>query len=360
MQKAQAVSWTGVGCRSTAEASARLARGSNVSLETIVDLFVAYQRTAAVKAAVELDLFTAIGEGTDDAAGLARRCEAAERGIRMLCDYLTVIGLLRKQGDRYALGSDAAAFLDRRSPTHVGSLVTSIAGDTNLQAFARLTAAVRRGGTALPEEGVLAPDHRVWVEFARAMAPGGAFLGPLLASHLDVARGGPMNVLDIAAGHGLYGIAVAVANPSAQVVALDWPNVLAVARENASAAGVAERYHTLPGSALGVDLGGPYDLVLLVHFHQDLAAAACERLLAKVHAALVPGGRAVAMGFIPNDDRVTPPAHGAFALSMLATTPGGDAYTTSELKRMLRKAGFSRSELGELAPTSERVIVAYR
>ena len=37
--------------------------------------------------------------------------------------------------------------------------------------FARLTEAVRRGGTAMPEAGTLAPEHPLWVEFARAMAP---------------------------------------------------------------------------------------------------------------------------------------------------------------------------------------------
>jgi O-methyltransferase domain/Dimerisation domain len=331
-----------------------------MSLETIVDFFVAYQRTAAIKAAVELDLFTAIGEGRDTIADLAERCQAAVRGVRILCDYLTVVGLLRKEDGRYALGSDAAAFLDRRSPAYAGSLVAAIASDTNLQAFGRLTAAVRRGGTALAEGGTLAPEHPVWVEFARAMIPGGAFLGRLLAALLDVETGGRMKVLDIAAGHGLYGIAVAKANPAAEIVALDWPNVLAVAQGHAEEAGVAERYHTLPGSAFRVEFGAGYHLVLLVHFHQDLDPGTCEGLLAKIHAALVPGGRAVALGFMPNDDRISPPAHAAFSLAMLATTPGGDAYTVTELDRMFRRSGFARTELRELTPTSERVMIAYR
>ena len=331
-----------------------------MGLDTVLDLFAAYQRTAAVKTAVELDLFSAIAEGADTAARLAVRCHAAERGLRILCDYLTVIGLLVKQDDRYALGRDAAMFLDRHSPGYVGSVVTSVAGDTNLRAFAALTTAVRRGGTALPSEGTLARDHPAWVEFARAMVPGGAFMGPLLASLLGVQAGGRMRVLDIAAGHGLYGIAVARRNPAAQIVALDWPNVLEVAREHAEAAGVADRYHELAGSALTVDFGEDYDLVLLVHFLQDLDAEACRRLLVKVRTALVSEGRAVVLGFVPDDGRVSPPAHAAFGLAMLATTPGGDAYTVSELDRMFRDAGFARTELHELAPTTERVVIAYR
>src|SRR5262249_28900916 len=152
----------------------------------------------------------------------------------------------------------------------------------------------------------------------------------------------------------------AKANPAAEIVALDWPNVLAVARGHADAAGVADRYRTLAGSALTVAFGTGYHLALLVHFHQDLDPAACERLLATVHAALALGGRAVAVGFIPNDDRISPPAHAAFSLSMLATTPGGDAYTVTDLERMFRTAGFARTELRDLTPTSERVMIAYR
>ena len=66
------------------------------SPEVIFDTLLAYQRTAALAAAIELNLFRAIGEGLGDVPSLARRCEASERGIRILCDYLVVIGMLAK------------------------------------------------------------------------------------------------------------------------------------------------------------------------------------------------------------------------------------------------------------------------
>src|SRR5262249_20462423 len=290
------------------------------SPERVIDTFQAFHRTAAVKAGVELDLFTAIGEGADTAQALATRCQAAERGVRILCDYLVVIGLLRKEGNRYALGVDAATFLDRHSPAYFRSTVSYFACETHQQAFARLTAAVRQGKTALPEDGALTPEHPVWVEFTRAMAPIGAFLSTLLAGLLGAAAGRPMKVLDIAAGHGLYGIAFARENPQAEVVAFDWPNVLTVARRNAEAAGVADRFHTIAGSAFTAEFGEGYDLVLLVHFLPDLDPTTCQQLLAKVHAALVPGGRAVALGLVPNEDRVSPPVAAATGLLMLAGT----------------------------------------
>ena len=228
-----------------------------MSLETILDLFTAHYRTAAVRAGIELDVFTAVGSGVDTAPALAERCGAAERGVRILCDYLTSVGVLTKQREHYALGADAAAFLDRRSPTYIGSMVAAYAGETVIRGLAQLTAAVRHGGTVLPEDGVLATDHPYWAEFARANAPAGRYMGGQLATLLDVSAGGRMRVLDIAAGHGLYGIAMAMHNPQAEVVALDWPSVLAVAREHAAVAGVADRYRTIPGSVFTEEIRWP-------------------------------------------------------------------------------------------------------
>jgi len=165
-------------------------------------------------------------------------------------------------------------------------------------------------------------------------------------------------VLDIAAGHGHYGIAIATQNPQAEVVALDWPSVLAVAREHAEAAGVAHRYRTISGSVFTKEFDDGYDLVLLTNFLPDLDPAGCEQVLARVHAALVPGGRAVALQLIPDDDRVSPPAAADLTLALLATTPGGDTYTYAELDRMFRDVGFPRTELYELPPF--RVVMGHR
>ncbi|HBY64601.1 MAG TPA: methyltransferase type 12, partial [Solibacterales bacterium] len=194
--------------------------------------------------------------------------------------------------------------------------------------------------TTLPGEGTVDPDNPVWIEFAHSMAP---MMGPMAAPLAAIVLNGerrPMEVLDIAAGHGLFGIEVAKANPSAVVTALDWPGVLEVARANAAKAGTLDRYRLLPGSAFDVDFGGPYDLVLLTNFLHHFDWATCVSLLAKVRAALRPGGKAASLEFVPNEDRVSPPACAAFALVMLATTASGDAYTLSEYERMHREAGF--------------------
>src|SRR5918912_73050 len=195
------------------------------SPELFFDTMLSYQRTAALKAAVELDLFTAIGEGAHTSEALAQRCQTSERGMRILCDYLVVIGFLTKNENRYGLTPDSAAFLDRRSPTYLATAATFLHSSMHAEGFDDVAAAVRKGGTILSEEGALKPEHPVWVVFARAMAPLLALPAELIAQLLDAASGQKWKVLDIAAGHGLFGITLAKHNPNAKIIATDWPNV---------------------------------------------------------------------------------------------------------------------------------------
>jgi len=324
----------------------------------LFDTINAHQRTEAIKSAIELGLFTTIAEGKTTAAEIAQNCEASERGTRVLCDYLVIIGFLTKQNNRYGLTPDSAMFLDKRSPAYMGSVIDFMLSPLLTDNFKQLTAAVKKGGSALQEETVVAPDHPVWVKFARAMAPMMAMPSQLLAPMIDPEAKQKLKVLDIAAGHGLYGIAFAKRNPQAEVTAVDWPNVLVVAKENAEGAGVSDRYQTKPGSAFDVDYGIGYDIVLLTNFLHHFDVETCEAVLRKVHAALKNDGRAVTLEFVPNPDRVSPPQAAAFSLMMLGSTPGGDAYTFAELERMFQNAGFVRSELHELPPTIQRVVIS--
>jgi len=225
--------------------------------------------------------------------------------------------------------------------------------------FDHLTEAVKRGGTA-GDTKPFEPDHPMWVRFARAMAPMTIMPSQLIARLVDPTADKKIKILDIAAGHGLYGLAFAKQNAQAEVTAVDWPNVLEVAQENARTAGVDDQFKMKPGSAFDVDYGAGYDVVLLTNFLHHFDKDTCDTLLRKVHASLREGGRAVTLEFVPNEDRVTPPQAAAFSMTMLGVTPSGDAYTFAELDQMLSKAGFARSEMHELPPTIQRVIVSHK
>jgi SAM-dependent methyltransferase len=320
----------------------------------------AYQRTEALRAAIELEVFTAIGEGKTTPAEIAGRTGAAERGVRVLCDFLCIMGFLAKGGSSYSLTPDSAMFLDRRSPAYLGGAIDFLLSPMLMEPFRDFTEVVRKGGTTTPDGGTVSPDNPIWVQFARSMAPMMALPSQLLAKLVDPTADRKLKILDIAAGHGLYGLAFAKNNPQASVVGLDWPNVLEVAKANAQNAGLAERYATIPGSAFDVDYGSGYDLVLLPNFLHHFDPPTNEALLRKVHAALAEGGRAVTLEFVPNVDRISPPQAAAFSVMMLGGTAGGDAYTFPELQRMFANAGFARSEIHPLEPSIQQAVISFK
>lgn len=300
----------------------------------------AFQRTAALKAAIDLDVFRAVGQGPGDVASIAWHARASERGIRILCDYLVVIGLLEKTGGRYMHTPASAAFLDPASPSCLASIAAFLGSPDMRQPYDRLADVVRNGRTTLSGEGSVEPENPVWVLFAQSMAPMMAPLAAPLGKVVLEGRMGPLKVLDIAAGHGLFGIEVAKQNAQAHVTGLDWAPVLRVALENARKAGVQDRYDMLPGSAFDVDFRGPYDIVLLTNFLHHFDVETCVGLLKKVRGSLKPSGCVATLEFVPNEDRVSPPMPAAFSMTMLVTTAAGDAYTFRELADMHSRAGF--------------------
>ena len=332
---------------------------SDISPVAFVEAALAYQKTAAIKAAIDLDLFTLIGAGADTAEALAEKIGAPIRGLRILCDYLTVQGFLEKSVTRYAATPSSRAFLDRRSRSFMGSIVDFHAAPEMCELFLGDPVAYVRNGGAVGL-GSVAPDHPVWAKFARAMIPVMLPVADAIAKQVAAWPQPPGKVLDIAAGHGVFGIAIAKTIPTTELVAVDSPTVLAIASENAAHAGITGRFRALPGDAFTLDWGTDYDLVLLPNFLHHFDQATCERLLRKVYSALAEGGRAVALEFVPNDDRITPPQTASFAMQMLGGTPSGDAYTFAELQEMAANAGFARSEMHELPPTIERVVISYK
>ncbi len=318
----------------------------------------AFQQTEAMKAAIELEIFTAIAEGSSTAAAIAKRCAAAERGVRILCDFLTIHGFLTKNGDEYALAPDSALFLVRTSPAYIGGAIGFLLTPHIREYHERLTEAVRRGGSAIGH-GTLDGENPDWVKFAQAMMPLMYMPAELMAAELRKA-GEARKVLDVAAGHGMFGIAVAKHNPGAQIYASDWKNVLEVARKNAESMGVGARYHLIPGSAFDSDFGVGYDLILIPNFLHHFDVPTCATFMRKVHAALGPGGRAAIAEFVPNPDRVTPPIAAAFSMMMLATTPSGDAYTYAEIEGIAKSAGFARVEAAPEPLGIQTLVIAYK
>jgi 2-polyprenyl-3-methyl-5-hydroxy-6-metoxy-1,4-benzoquinol methylase len=318
-----------------------------------------YQNSYVLKAGVDLDVFTAIAKGSHTTAEIARATSASARGVRILCDALTVLGFLVKTGNNYSLAPDSAVFLDSRSPAYLGKAFKFLMHPMQLKNIERLSEAVRSGEGGSGHDG-LRPDDPLWVDFARGMAPMMLPPAQAIAGHLQplLADKSSPKVLDIAAGHGIFGITVAQRVPKAQIYAVDWASVLEVARANAQERGVADRHHLIPGSAFDVDYGSGYDAVLLTNFLHHFDVATGERLLKKLSSAMNPRSHLVILEFVPNDDRISPPAPALFSVTMLSNTPAGDAYTFAELARMCAQAGFTGARLVALEGMPQSLVLA--
>lgn len=330
---------------------------ADVSPVAFVEAALGYQKTAAIKAAVDLDLFTIIGRGADTVDELAAATKASSRGLRILCDYLTVHGFLDKSGDRYTATASSRTFLDRRSPAYMGTIVDFHAAPEMVSLFLDDPVSYVRNGGSIGL-GSIAPDHSVWTKFAEAMTPVMKPVAEAIARQVAAWPTPPKKVLDIAAGHGIFGIAVARAVPHAEVVAVDWPGVLTIACRNAEEAGVATRFRTLPGNAFEVDLGGDYNLVLLPNFLHHFDHDECVGLLGKIRRSLAPGGKTLALEFVPDENRVSPPFQAGFAFYMLGSTPTGDAFTARDFAAMARQAGYASVKVTPM-PRSPQSLVMF-
>jgi hypothetical protein len=316
------------------------------------DYMTGFQKSAAIRAAVDIGIFTHIGTGATTVPAIAEKSGAGERGVRILADYLTAAGFLTKADGEYGLTPDSAVFLDQKSPAYLGNMVQFLQHEEQRNNFLGLTEAVKLGTLPDTRADSLGAEHPMWIEFARSMqgimAPAAEFMANVAAD----GAGDSLKTLDIAAGHGLFGIAVAKRCPQAEVVAVDWPGVLTVAEENARAAGVSDRHTLLPGDAFKADYGSE-----LTNFFHHFDRETNITLMRRVREAMRPGGRVMTLEFVPDDDHVSPPDQAMFAIIMLANTPFGDVYTLSEYDAMFREAGFGESKLLELPNAPQRLIV---
>ena len=268
----------------------------------VFDIATAYRKTAALIAAVKLDIFTMIGSEFDDHWMIL--CPEPERRD-VDCGFCVTTSRHRvAKKAKFALFPHTHRWnvFGRSIPFAMGKSVDFLAAPEMLDLFLSDPASyVRRGGSSGLAH--VSPDNPVWVRFAKAMMPFAAATAKRVVAYISTLPDPPYTVLDIAAGHGLYGIEVAKTFPDALVTAVDWAEVLTVARANAEAAGVADRFRMVAGNALDLDWGGDFDLILLPNFLHHFDFDTCASLLGKVKSNLAAGGQALSVDFVPNEDR---------------------------------------------------------
>jgi hypothetical protein len=299
-----------------------------------------YQESRTLLTAIELDLFTAVGDGAD-AEAIAQRLNASVRGMRMLLDAVVAIGGLTKSDGVYRNTRETQRFLvaGSREYARVG-LMHSV----NLwKTWSSLTDAVR-AGTTVVTPGTETQDERWTESFIAAMHRNGSAAARAAVPSLDFA--GVRTLLDIGGGSGAYSIVFAEAIPGLRATVFDLPHVVPLAERYVSAAGMPDRLRTHAGDLRSYNFGaiGQFDMVLVSNICHMLDERENRDLLRRCCPATAPGGCIVIRDFVIDEDRTSPAQAALFALNMLVGTRGGSSYTESEYGAWLLDAGYQRVE----------------
>ena len=315
-------------------------------MEQLIEMHLGFAPARTLMAALDLNVFSKIHEGRKTAAQTARACDASERGMRMLLDALTSLGILQKaQGGQYSLPAFVAQFLVRESPDYLGDFLNI---DTIWQAWGGLTESVRTGKPFRTVE-----HQQEAEEFFPKLVRGLHVINRQPAQNLERRIAGTLpphpHVLDVAAGSGVWGIAFAEADPQTRVTAQDFPGVIPVTRSYVERHRVARQYDYLPGDLRAVDFGqGRFDVAILGNIVHSEGVESSRDLFRRIHRALRGDGQMVIVDMVPNDERTGPVFPLIFALNMLVNTEQGGTYTFDEYREWLTDAGFRSVEARDI------------
>ncbi len=302
---------------------------------TLRETATAFQQSRVLLTAVELDLFSAIGDGSPTSADLAGRLGTHARATDRLLNALVALGLLAKSGDRFSNTADGRRYLVSSSPEFVGSLGHS-AG--MWQSWHQLTSSVREGRPAL--RAPINDRGDAWLDpFIAAMHYRARQQADPVAALLPLAR--VRRALDVGGGSGAFAMAMARRQPGLHAVVFDLPNVVPITQRYIAAEGLADRVAIATGDYMTDPLPDNFDLVFLsavVHSNPPEANAA---LIATCAAVLNPGGVVAVVDWVMSPDRVAPASGALFALNMLVATDGGDTFTEAEIAGWLTAAGLA-------------------
>jgi ubiquinone/menaquinone biosynthesis C-methylase UbiE len=319
------------------------------TIDTLMQLQFAMAGTRVLTEAVTMEVFTHISKGSKTAAQVAKAAAASERGMRMLLDGLCSFGLLTKDKKGYDLAPLAAEHLVKGKDGYAGHILE---GGHLWNAWTHLGDSVRSGKPIQKVE-----EQKGAETFFPTLVRSLHVLNREPARRTAQVLKGCKNVLDVACGSGVWGIACAEADKQVKVTANDFPALLEVTREYAKKHGVADRFDYLTGDLKTADYGKDrFDAAILGNIVHSEGEKSSRALFKKMHGALRKGGKLAIVDMVPNDERTGPPFPVLFALNMLLMTETGDTYTVADYRAWLSEAGFSKVETADIGSHSPLVV----
>ncbi len=292
-----------------------------------------YMPSRCILTALELDIFTAVGDGAD-AEQIGARIHANARAVGMLLNALVALGLLTKSGHQYKNTRESARFFVQSSKdNHRNGLLHT----TNIwHRWSTLTDAVRRG-TCVPIDRDKTPE---WTQnFIAGMQRNAKDRAPLVVKAVGTA--GVRRILDLGGGSGAYSIAFAKACPEAQCEIVDLPEIVPLTTQYVSQAGVSTQVHVRAGDMRHDDFGSGYDIIMLNAICHMFSEKQNLDIFRRARQALAPNGRLVVQDFILNPDKTGPQHAALFSLNMLVATEAGASYSELEYTAWMKDAGFA-------------------
>lgn len=301
----------------------------------LLEVSGSYWQTCALHAAVKLDIFSHLAPGPRSAEALARELAVDPRALEMLLNAAAAMGLLEKSAGRFGCSGPARTYLSRSSEHYLGHML--LHHHHLFDAWGRLDEAVRTGQAVRGRGDV---DEALRREsFLMGMFNLAMQVAPQVAAAIDLA--GYRNLLDLGGGPGTYAVHFCRENPGLRATVFDLPTSRPFAEKTIARFNLQRRVRFAPGDFHLDPVPAPCDVVWLSHILHAEDPAACRRILAKAAAALTPGGLILVHDFFLSDDRAHPLFPALFSLNMLLATPAGQAYSESEVRRMLVEIGIS-------------------
>ncbi len=324
----------------TASPTASAASKPTLSPERIMQLAWGYAPPLILEAAIRHRVFDVLDSGPLSLSEIAQVTGASERGLAAILNVLVGLDFLVKDDeDRYALTAESAAFLVTTKPGFQGGILRHTS-EQLLPKWLRLHEIVAAGA---PDAAVNRQEtgSAFFQNFVNDIFPMSYPAAQDLARYLRLnLMSGQVSVLDLAAGSGVWGIALAQSAPAVSVRAVDWPGVLPVTRNTVARFGLASRFEFAAGDLLEADFGSGHHVATLGHILHSEGAARSRALLQKTFAALAPGATIAIAEFLVNAHRTGPVNGLIFAVNMLVNTENGDTYSFEEIAAWLAESGF--------------------
>ena len=323
-----------------------------VSPQRIMQMAWGYTAPLILEAAIKNKVFDTLDAGPKTIEEVHAATGASARGLSAIMDALCGFEFLDKDAQgRYSLTPESAAFLVSTKPSFMGGIIAHTSDI--LPKWLQIQEIVRTGKPAVAvneqDTGAAFFEKLVPNIFNMSYAP-----AQTLAAHLHL---GKANVLDLATGSGVWGIALAQSSPEVRVSVVDWPSVLEITKKIAAKHGVEDRFSYIPGDLLAVSFGSGYNVATLGHILHSEGVERGRELLKRTFAALASGGTIAIAEFLVNPDRKGPLGGLIFNVNMLVNTENGATYSFEEISDWLRDVGFTNPRLLE-SPGPSPLILA--